>query len=58
MMACTTEAERGKERKMEREELMKEIIELIATSTDDEIQEAFERLKIQRRLTSLVNLVE
>lgn len=43
---------------MEREELMKEIIELIATSTDDEIREAFERLKIQRHLTSLVNLVE
>ena len=42
---------------MDREELMKEIIELIATSTDDEIREACERLKIQRHLTSLVNLV-
>ena len=29
---------------MEREELLKEIIELIITSTDDEIQEAFERM--------------
>lgn len=57
MTVCTTEAERGKERKMDREELLKEIIELIATSTDDEIREAFERLKIQRHLTSLVNLV-
>lgn len=43
---------------MEREELLKEIIELIITSTDDEIQEAFERLKIQRDLTSLVSMVE
>ena len=42
---------------MEREELLKEIIELIITSTDDEIQEAFERLKIQRDLTSLVSMV-
>lgn len=58
MRVYTTEAERGKERKMDREELLKEIVELIATSTDDEIREAFERLKIQRHLTSLVNLVE
>lgn len=58
MIACTTEAERGKERKMDREELLKEIIELIATSTDDEIREAFAQLKIQRRLTSLMNMVE
>ena len=58
MRVYTTEAERGKERKMEREELLKEIIELIITSTDDEIQEAFERLKIQRDLTSLVSMVE
>ena len=43
---------------MDREELMKEIIELIVTSTDDELREAFAQLKIQRDLTSLVSMVE
>lgn len=34
---------------MEREELMKEIIELIATSTDEEIIEALKQLSCMRK---------
>lgn len=51
MRVYTTEAERGKEQKMEREELMKEIIELIATSTDEEIIEALKQLYHVRKCT-------
>lgn len=51
MRVYTTEAERRKELKMDREELMKEIIELIVTSTDEEIIEALEQLYRVRKCT-------
>lgn len=42
MMVCTTEAERGKERKMDREELMKIAAETLAGLTQEDRNDLWE----------------